>query len=148
MNVTITQDNSRIEQLGSSGAGIIQKLYELAIDTNNVVNLTGNIKSNYAYGYQVDYLNRIYNPDFVVSADNRYMQFESSITESVLANMLGDGVGVPQQAASITSLPSGLGQIDKFKELRFFTNIHTINNGAFGGNNISNPNRTLISVDL
>lgn len=148
MNVTIIQDNSRVELLGSNGAGIIQKLYELATNTNNVVTLTGNIKSNYAYGYQVDYLNGMYNPDFVVSADNRYMQFESSITESVLANIIGDGVGVPQQATSITSLPSGLGQIDKFKELKFFTNIHTLSNGAFGRNSVSNPNRTLISVDL
>ena len=38
MNITITQDNSRVEQLGN-GANIIKKLYDLAIDPNNTLTL-------------------------------------------------------------------------------------------------------------
>jgi hypothetical protein len=51
MNITITQDNSRVEVLGSNGASIIEKLYKLAIDPNNTLTLEGNISSTAAYGY-------------------------------------------------------------------------------------------------
>lgn len=71
MNITITQDNSRVEVLGSNGASIIDKLYKLAIDPNNTLTLEGNISSTSAYGYQVDYLNTNYGPDFIVSTTNR-----------------------------------------------------------------------------
>ena len=93
MNITITQDNSRIETLGSNGASIIQKLYDLAIDSNNTLTLRGNISSTSAYGNQVDYLNTTYGPDFMVSATNKYLKFEDANTETVCAKYFGDGVG-------------------------------------------------------
>ena len=71
MNITITQDNSRVEILGSNGAIIISKLYNLAIDPNNTLILKGNVSTNSAYGDEVDYLNQHYGPDFIVSVTNR-----------------------------------------------------------------------------
>jgi len=49
MNITIKQDNSRVEQLNSNSASIVEKLYELAIDPNNTLTLEGNISGNSAY---------------------------------------------------------------------------------------------------
>lgn len=146
MNVTITQDNSRIEQLGSNGAGIIQKLYDLAVDPNNTINLQGNIKSNYAYGYQVDYLNDKYNPDFIVSTNNRYLQFEDpNVLNMLLRQGVGDGFGITE--ANLNGLniqgsdSEGSGyitfrnntNITSFVEFKYFTNFTGGNNGPFNG---------------
>lgn len=112
MNITITQDNSRVEQLGSSGASIIDKLYELAIDPNNTLTLEGNISSTGAYGYQVDYLNTNYGPNFIVSTTNRYVNFHDSAVLNVLKNSIGDGTGVSEtQLSNLTNVTS-LGLVD------------------------------------
>lgn len=69
MNITITQDNSRVEVLGSNGASIINKLYNLAIDPNNTLTLEGNISSTSAYADQVSYLTTNY-PDLIINVTN------------------------------------------------------------------------------
>jgi hypothetical protein len=51
MNITVIQNKSQREILGSGGANIIEKLYELATDSNNSLTLEGWIKSPSAYGY-------------------------------------------------------------------------------------------------
>lgn len=95
MNITITQDNSRVETLGSNGASIIQKLYELAIDSNNTLTLRGNVSSPSAYEEAVTYLNNTYGPDFTVSATKVYMRFEDVNVQNVLKDTnVGDGIGV------------------------------------------------------
>ena len=109
MNITIIQDNSRVEVLGSNGASIIEKLYELAIDPNNTLTLEGNITSTSAYGYQVDYLNTNYGPDFIVSATNRYIRFQDDAVLNVLKNSIGDGVGVFEQQLKNANPNSSLG---------------------------------------
>lgn len=146
MNITITQDNSRIEQLGSNGAGIVQKLYNLAVDPNNTVNLQGNIKTNYAYGYQVDYLNDQYNPDFIVSTNNRYLQFEDpNVLNMLLRQGVGDGFGITE--ANLNGLhiwgsdSEGSGyitfrnntNITSFVEFKYFTNFTGGSDGPFNG---------------
>lgn len=146
MNVTITQDNSRIEQLGSNGANIIQKLYNLAADPNNTVNLQGNIKTNYAYGYQVDYLNNKYNPNFIVSTNNRYMQFEDpNVLNMLLRQGVGDGFGITE--ANLNGLhiwgsdSEGSGyitfrnntNITSFVEFKYFTNFTGGSDAPFNG---------------
>lgn len=109
MNITITQDNSRVEVLGSNGASIIKKLYELAIDPNNTLTLEGNISSTNAYGYQVDYLNTNYGPDFIVSTTNRYVKFQDNAVLNVLKNSIGDGIGVFEQQLKNANPNSSLG---------------------------------------
>ena len=106
MNITITQDDSRVEVLGSNGASIIEKLYKLAIDPNNTLTLEGNISSTSAYGYQVDYLNTNYGPDFIVSTTNRYIDFvDPEFKRIVIEKYSTDGVGVTQaQLNAITSI--------------------------------------------
>ena len=137
MNITITQDNSRIEVLGSNGASIIEKLYELAIDPNNTLTLEGNISSTGAYGYQVDYLNTNYGPDFIVNATDRYIHFEDPNMESYLASMnIGtNGKVTEAQAAAVTTIANAPNStITKFNELRYFTNI-TESKGGFNSAN-------------
>ena len=97
MNIIIQQDNTKIENLGASGADFIKLLYELAIDPNNTLTLRGNISSTSAYGYQVDYLNTNYSPDFTVSATKLYIYFEDSKASRICASFFGDGVGCTLQ---------------------------------------------------
>lgn len=137
MNITITQDNSRVEILGSNGSAIIDKLYQLAIDPNNTLTLTGNISTNSAYGYQVDYLNTNYGPDFIVSATNRYIRFQDSVVQSVLTAQIGDGIGVTEQTVrtinTIGTIFRNNTNITSFSDLNLFTNVTAIENNAFQG---------------
>lgn len=153
MNVTITQDNSRIEQLGSNGASIVQKLYDLAVDPNNTVNLQGNIKTNYAYGYQVDYLNNKYNPDFIVSTNNRYLQFEdSNVLNMLLRQGVGDGVGITEsQAADVvfqTNWFQNNTNITSFNTFKYFTkaNINPPNDLFYGCVNLEDIDMSKVSI--
>ena len=94
MNITITQDNSRVEVLGSNGASIIEKLYELAIDPNNTLTLEGNISSTAAYADQVTYLTTNY-PDLIINATKLYMTFrDPHVVSALLAQGVGDGTGI------------------------------------------------------
>lgn len=136
MNITIIQDSSRQELLGSSGAGIIEKLYQLAIDFNNTLTLEGNISSTNAYGYQVDYLNTNYGSNFIVNVTNKYIHFEDPNMESYLASMgIGtDGKVTEAQAAAVTVIANASNStITKFNELKYFTNI-TESKGGWTGN--------------
>lgn len=145
MNITITQDNSRIEQLGSNGAAIIDKLYQLAIDSNNTLTLIGNISSTYAYGDEVDYLNQHYGPDFIVSATNRYIRFEdSAVLNALLSQGIGDGVGILQSQLDGLTVDGRGGSygisfknntdITSFLEFKYFTNLtSSVKEGAFQG---------------
>lgn len=136
MNITIIQDSSRQELLGSSGADIIEKLYQIAVDFNNTLTLEGNIISTNAYGYQVDYLNTNYGPNFIVNATNRYIHFEDPNMESYLASMgIGtDGKVTEAQAAAVTVIANASNStITKFNELKYFTNI-TSSKGGWTGN--------------
>lgn len=137
MNITITQDNSRIEQLGSNGAAIIDKLYELAIDPNNILTLKGNISTTGAYGFQVDYLNTNYGPNLTVNATNRYIYFEDPNIESYLAsiNIGTNGKVTEAQAAAATVVANAANTtITKFNELKYFTSIVESKNGWTGAN--------------
>lgn len=134
MNITITQDNSRIETLGSNGASIIQKLYDLAIDSNNTLTLRGNISSTSAYGDQVDYLNNTYGPDFIVSATNKYLKFEDANAERVCAQYFGDGTGCTISDLANANFATTVNGVDfgtafknagvvKFNEFKYCTGV-------------------------
>lgn len=127
MNITITQDNSRVEVLGSNGASIIEKLYELAIDPTNTLTLEGQIYTPYAYGYQVDYLNTNYGPDFKVTVDGKYIRFEDPnvITHLSQMNIGTNGMVTEDQAAAVTVISNieNNNTVTKFNELRYFTNV-------------------------
>lgn len=134
MNITVIQNKSQREILGSGGANIIEKLYELATDSNNSLTLEGWIKSPIAYGYQVDYLNTHFN-DLEVETDNRYIKFEDPNMESYLASMgIGDNGKVTEaQAAAITVIANASNStITKFNELKYFTNITESKDGWTG----------------
>lgn len=104
MNITITQDNSRVEVLGSNGASIIQKLYKLAIDPNNTVSYSGYLKSDSGYASQIQYLNDTFGPGLIVEATKEYLEFEDPRVEAVLAKYFGDGTGCTiDDLSSITS---------------------------------------------
>lgn len=144
MNITITQDNSRVEQLGN-GANIIKKLYDLAIDPNNTLTLSGNISSTYAYGDEVDYLNQHYGPDFIVSATNRYIRFEdSAVLNALLSQGVGDGTGILQSQLDGLTVDGRGGSygisfknntdITSFLEFKYFTNLTSyVKEDAFQG---------------
>lgn len=94
MTLNITQDNTRTEQLGSYGAQIIHKLYELAVDSDNTVTLRGTINSASAYEDDVTYLNTEFGPDLTVNATMQYVSFEDANAAKVCAVFFGDGTGV------------------------------------------------------
>lgn len=147
MNITITQDNSRVEVLGSNGASIIKKLYELAIDPNNTLTLRGNISTTSAYEDQVDYLNTTYGPDLIVNATTKYMRFEDANAERVCAQYFGDGVGCTksQLQSAYSTWRNGINGVmfvdalanagvKKFNEFQYVQGISELDYGFFGNN--------------
>ena len=147
MNITITQDNSRIEALGSNGASIIQKLYDLAIDSNNTLTLRGNISTASAYGDQVDYLNTTYGPDLIVNATTKYLKFEDANTERVCAQYFGDGTGCTksQLQSAYSNWNKTVDSVGfmaalqnagakKFNEFQYVQGISELYYGFFGNN--------------
>lgn len=87
MNITITQDNSRTEHLGSTGEFVINKLYELAID-NPDINLSGFIFSTNAIGSKMDYLNQRFEGNLIIQSTNRYFEFKDDMMRKVLCRRL------------------------------------------------------------
>lgn len=103
MNIEITQDNSRTEQLGSNGAQVIRKMYQLATDENNTVFYSGYIKSNSGYGDQIEYLNDRFGPELKVEANVHYMQFEDPVMKEVIFNKFGiTSVGITKDYFNTT----------------------------------------------
>ena len=166
MNITIIQDSSRQELLGSSGADIIEKLYQIAVDFNNTLTLEGNIISTNAYGYQVDYLNTNYGPNFIVNATNRYIHFEDPIIKQYCASHYGDGVGVTESAVysvipntndltksfwgtqNFNEMTSELkSQVTTLNDFQYFTNPNMDYNLIYGFPNATSikfPNKSFI----
>lgn len=155
MNITITQDNSRVEVLGSNGASIIQKLYELAIDPNNTLTLEGNISSTAAYADQVTYLTTNY-PDLIINATNLYIRFEDSKAAAVCSEYFGDGTGCTATQLATADFTKSINGtsfatafknagVQKFNELQYCTNI---TDTSIGGSWLLQDNTTLQEITL
>lgn len=134
MNINISQPTSFIETVTKN---LISKLYDIAINAKeeDTISYRGNLYSATGYADEINYLqNKFSNLIINVPESRQYIKFESDTTESVLANKIGDGEGVPVYTTnSLTSLPNQLFQIDRFEELEFFTNVNAISVGVFGG---------------
>ena len=137
-------------------SNVIHKLYETAkaiIDAeaaNDVqesqVSLKGNLQVSKAYGDEIDWLETKF-PDLHITASARYIRFQDSAVESLLANRYGDGTGLTAtQAALIQNFNSIFGNntsIEYFEELSQFQNITEINE-----NNRFNSCTNLKRIDL
>ena len=148
MNISIQQSTQSIETVTRS---TISALYNIAFNAEqgDTISYEGNLYSATAYTKEVFWLQEHF-PNLIINVPQNglYVSFESSATEQVLANKIGDGQGVPYYIATMTSsLPTGLGGIDRFLELSTFTYIRTIPLNAFD-NNRQTQNNTLQAIDL
>lgn len=148
MNISIQQSTQSIETVTRS---IISALYNIAFNAGqgDTISYEGSLYSATAYTKEVFWLQEHF-PNLIINVPQNglYVSFESSATEQVLANKIGDGQGVPYYIATmISSLPTGLGGIDRFLELSTFTYVHTIPLNAFN-NNRQTKNNTLQAIDL
>lgn len=129
MNLTINQPNDRIEQVNSA---LIQKLYKIATsaeeDSESNISLKGRLHSNSGFGFQVDYLNKKFSPDFRIDVDSRYIQFEDDTVEQLLINAgIGDSLGISEDdaaSAEIGNVFKGNTTITSFKEMPYFTKLN------------------------
>lgn len=134
MNLTITQDNTRIETINSS---IIDKLYEIAFaassDPNSTVSLTGRLESPKGYAAKVEWLNTEFSPNLTITVptSGQYILFEDSAIESLLISggFSADGTGISlTDAANATFTGWNSGgtfynnrDITSFNEFGYFT---------------------------
>ena len=157
MNITITQDNSVVEQLGSMGAQLIQLLKTLA-SGENTINLTGNIYTPYAYDRDIDYLCSYFSlqedentpgtyrgDTFVMSVGTTYIGFEDSNVESILLNagIGSDGHVTKSQAANAVFTNQTFKNnttITSFPEFKYFTkaNNNPPSDLFYGCSNLAN----------
>ena len=137
-------------------SNVIHKLYETAkaiIDAEEAneveesqVSLKGNLQVSKAYGDEIDWLEAKF-PDLHITAGGKYIRFEDSNVESILAQYWGDGTGITEaQAQSIQHFNGKFANntsIQTFDEFYKFPNITEIN-----GNNRFNSCTNLKSIDL
>lgn len=137
MNININQDTSRVELLGDSGAGILQKLYDLD-KTNDIQTLSGNIKINVGYEDIVEYLTTKY-PNLSIDVVAYAFKFEDSIlqdlmetkvfkTASITSQMVRTLVDIPYESLKAKKFV-------KFNEFKDFTGLSQFSGQMFEGCN-------------
>ena len=128
----------RIEQNNiqeNVSSAVIEKLYQLAIsgDLDASSRLAGNLYVPATYQEYINVLTDQTDPkfrDLTITAGNIYIMFaDSEVQRVLLANNIGDGVGITVAQAAATTYAQ-VGSIFKnnttimqFDELRFFTNL-------------------------
>ena len=150
MNITINQSTSNQEIVNYN---IISKLYSLIFgNSQHNVTLSGNLYSATGYKQQIDALVERFSPNLIITVpvEGQYLIFEDPQVESILKNTIGDGIGVSgadaQAVNSIGTLFQGNTNITTFDELRYFTNITSLQYNSFAGDsNLSHINLTNIN---
>lgn len=130
MHLEIKQSVSNTEQVS---AGLIDKLYNLSRSgtLDNTSSLQGRIEAAAAYEDAVTFLNTMWGPDLIVTADSYYIRFADPEVVRVLI-----AIGVMQEGEGLTTtqandLPAGSGganeylwsdntTIKEFDEIKYF----------------------------
>lgn len=140
-HLRIEQNNTTIEQVGG---GVIEKLYQLAFsgDLDASSNLVGRLHTTATYQEYVNFLTQQFQ-DLYISADKYYIHFDDSEVQRILANTIGDGIGVTNaDAASLTGMDldrtynqpfRNNTTITSFNELSKFVNVTELHNNEFNG---------------
>lgn len=136
MDININQDTSRVEVLGDSGAGILQKLYDLD-KTNDIQTLSGNIKINVGYEDIVEYLTTKY-PNLSIDVVAYAFKFEDPEIQRLMETKVFKTTGITTAMVSgLTALPYNTFNdnktIIKFNEFERFTGITTLPGQTFYG---------------
>ena len=133
-HLKIEQDTGTRETVASS---VIKKLYDLAkeikLDANGTIALKGWLYTSATYQDYITYLQNISKvngePQLTIDATKKYIMFEDSAVQSVLATTYGDGIGVTQNeltsVSEIQQLFKNNTDITKFNEFKYFTGITT-----------------------
>lgn len=105
MHVKIEQNNTAIEEVNGA---VIAKLYQLAKRNvnglDNSSNLVGRLHTTATYQEYIDLLTQKYQ-DLYINADKYYIHFDDSEVQRILANVIGDGIGVSSvDAAGLTGM--------------------------------------------
>lgn len=127
-HLRIEQNTTGIEEISSA---VIKKLYDLVYSgtLDNTSDLQGRLHTISTYQSYVDYLTGQY-PNLYIDATRLYIEFEDPITEQICATNWGDGVGLTMAQAQAVTGTIGTqfngSNITTFNELRYFTNINSI----------------------
>ena len=154
MTRLIIEQNTIPENVTSN---VIHKLYETskaiidAEEANEVeesqVSLKGNLQVSKAYGDEIDWLEAKFPDLHITATGGKYIRFEDSNVESILAQYWGDGTGITEaQIQSVQHFNDKFvnnTSIQTFDEFYKFPNITEIN-----GNNRFNSCTNLKSIDL
>lgn len=143
MHVKIEQNNTAIEEVNGA---VIAKLYQLAKRNvnglDNSSNLVGRLHTTATYQEYIDLLTQKYQ-DLYINADKYYIHFDDSEVQRILANVIGDGIGVSSvDAAGLTGMDleqtynqplKNNTTITSFNELSKFTNVTELHSSEFYG---------------
>ena len=135
----------RIEQNNiqeNVSSAVIEKLYELATsgDLDASSHLAGNLYVPATYQEYIDVLTDQTDPkfrDLTITAGNIYIMFaDPEVQRVLLANNIGDGIGVTVAQAALANLGTIFQNnttAQTFNELYYFTGLTTIPMNAFNG---------------
>lgn len=137
------QQGQNIEVVSTN---LIKKLYEAALSVpeplegeQDAAYLSGNLQVDKSYRAQVEYLTNRFDDLHINVTDSYYIPFEdNAVLSALLANNIGDGVGITESnALSVTNMSqlglTGNSNITSFTELREFKNITTGSTDYFAG---------------
>ena len=143
----------RIEQNNiqeNVSSAVIAKLYELATsgDLDASSNLAGNLHTTATYQEYIDALHTAY-PDLYISATDIYIMFEDpEVLNVLLANNIGDGVGVTLAQAANANLGTKFYQntaITSFNNFDKFTYANSHETSFKGCTNLQSINLSNVS---
>lgn len=149
MNLSVTQSNQSTEQGVPSEA--VNKQYNLAVSSTPPTELEGNISlDGPTYEEYVSTLKEKY-PKLYITAPAFYVKFQDPVTESKLANAIGDGTGVTSNNIQSVTDNKVIGNIDftdctYFHEFGKFTGLTTIGEMTYAPNDVAL--RTVSEVTL
>jgi len=139
-HLKIEQNNSQVEVISLS---LINKIYDYvhsnSLDNNS--NLKGSLYVQHTYEEYANEIRHSY-PQVIINVLEYYILFKCKAMETALYNKfnIGDGIGITKtQAAAVTNIPSSWDNkafgnntdITSFDELKYFTNVTTIDDYAF-----------------
>lgn len=121
MNITVTQNNSATEQVGS---GVIEKMYQLVTNgLDSSSNLVGRLHTTATYREYINTLTERFK-DLYITADKYYIWFQDPIVRQKLLTITGDGIGISTDEAATAEIGTLFREdtnITSFNELKYFT---------------------------
>lgn len=149
-SLIITQSNAE-----TVTSNLITKLYQ-EVSNSISYNITGILSVNKCYESEAEYL-RTHCPELtIISSGGYYINIEDPIVKSLLANQIGDGIGVTATDINNTTINTianiNFDGAERFHEFSRFTQIQNISSGSNIDlktiNKVSLPCNTLVNNSI